>query len=379
MKCLGCGVKVQSTDPNLPGYVSEIHIIENGDNVYCKRCFDVIHYNRRYTVPPENKAFIAKMKSLQKKNSKDVILLMVDVLDIYGGFIDGLDELIGNLPVIVLINKIDLMPKSIKLKHLELTTREIGKSLGLNIISVYPISAKSKKNIETVVNKIDKLRYSRYSRKTNFDNCYVVGCASVGKSTLINSLREMCFGENLYPITTSDQFQTTLDLIKIELGNKFFIYDTPGIINQKSFNAYLNYDSVKILTPKTYLKVRTYQLKNNQTIYLGGLVRTDFIEGENISVSCFVSNQLYVHRTKTEQADHLYETQTFKMLVPPLEQDELDKLGNLKTYELDCFENNKFYDIIIPGVGFLHVKGDNLKIKLTLSEKVSYRVVESFL
>lgn len=379
MKCLGCGVKVQSTDPNLPGYVSEIHIIENEDNVYCKRCFDVIHYNRRYTVPPENKAFIAKMKSLQKKNSKDVILLMVDVLDIYGGFIDGLDELIGNLPVIVLINKIDLMPKSIKLKHLELTTREIGKSLGLNIISVYPISAKSKKNIETVVNKIDKLRYSRYSRKTNFDNCYVVGCASVGKSTLINSLREMCFGENLYPITTSDQFQTTLDLIKIELGNKFFIYDTPGIINQKSFNAYLNYDSVKILTPKTYLKVRTYQLKNNQTIYLGGLVRTDFIEGENISVSCFVSNQLYVHRTKIEQADHLFETQTFKMLVPPLEQDELDKLGNLKTYELDCFENNKFYDIIIPGVGFLHVKGDNLKIKLTLSEKVSYRVVESFL
>ena len=207
----------------------------------------------------------------------------------------------------------------------------------------------------------------------------MVGCASVGKSTLINSLREMCFGENLYPITTSDQFQTTLDLIKIELGNKFYIYDTPGIINQKSFNACLNYDSVKILTPKTYLKVRTYQLKNNQTIYLGGLVRSDFIEGENISVSCFVSNQLYVHRTKTEQADHLYETQTFKMLVPPLEQDELDKLGNLKTYELDCFDNNKFYDIIIPGVGFLHFKGDNLKIKLTLSEKVSYRVVESFL
>ena len=379
MKCLGCGVKIQTSEPNMPGYVSEIHVIENGDNVYCKRCFDVIHYNRRYTVPPENKAFVAKMQSIQKKNNKDVILLMVDVLDIYGGFIDGLHDLIGDLPVIVLINKIDLMPKSIKLKHLELTTREIGKNLGLNIISVYPISAKSKKNIETVVNKIDKLRHNRYSRKTNFDNCYVVGCASVGKSTLINSLREMCFGENLYPITTSDQFQTTLDLIKIELGNKFFIYDTPGIINQKSFNAYLNYDSVKILTPKTYLKVRTYQLKNNQTIFLGGLVRTDFIEGENISVSCFVSNQLYVHRTKLEQADHLYETQIFKMLVPPLDIEEYEKLGELKKYKLDNFENNKFYDIIIPGVGFLHLKGDNLKIRLTISEKVGYRVVESFL
>lgn len=379
MKCLGCGVKVQSTDPNMPGYVSEIHIIENGDKVYCKRCFDVIHYNRRYTVPPENKAFVTKMKSIQKKNSKDVILLMVDVLDIYGGFIEGLHDLVGDLPVIVLINKIDLMPKSIKLKHLELTTREIGKGLGLNIISVYPVSAKSKKNIETVVNKIDKLRYNKYSRKTNFDNCYVVGCASVGKSTLINSLREMCYGENLYPITTSDQFQTTLDLIKIELGNKFFIYDTPGIINQYSFNAYLNYDSVKVLTPKTYLKVRTYQLNPDQTIFLGGLVRTDFVEGTNISVSCFVSNQLYVHRTKTSQADNLYETQQFKMLVPPIEVEEKGKLGNLQTYELECFENNKFYDIIIPGVGFLHVKGESLKIKLTMSEHVKYRVVESFL
>ena len=47
-KCIGCGVKLQTTDPEKAGYVKEIVLIENGDDVYCKRCHDVIHHNKKY-------------------------------------------------------------------------------------------------------------------------------------------------------------------------------------------------------------------------------------------------------------------------------------------------------------------------------------------
>ncbi len=112
MKCIGCGVNLQTTDPDKKGYVGEIHIIENGEQVYCKRCFDIIHYNRRYVPQIDNKAFEDKMNKIRTNNKYDVVLLLVDVLDIYSGLSKEIAKLIGNLKVIILINKIDLMPKS---------------------------------------------------------------------------------------------------------------------------------------------------------------------------------------------------------------------------------------------------------------------------
>ena len=60
-KCIGCGVKLQSTSPDKPGYVKEIVLIENGDNVYCKRCHDVIHHNKKYDDVNDVEAFLEKI------------------------------------------------------------------------------------------------------------------------------------------------------------------------------------------------------------------------------------------------------------------------------------------------------------------------------
>ncbi len=377
MKCIGCGVKLQTLDPEKEGYVSEIHMIENGEEVYCKRCYDIIHYNKRYIPNTDNELFYKKMIDVKNKHPEDVICLMLDVLDIYGGFVEILPKLIGDMKVILLINKIDIMPKSLKLIHIEDTTRELGKKMGLNVVAVYSISAKSKGNIESVIRKIDKLRYSRYHKKPLFSNCYVVGVASVGKSTFINAVKDLC-GVDTPPITTSDQFQTTLDIIKVELGNKLYIHDTPGIVNTHSFTHYLSYDSVKILTPKKFLRVRTYQLTSLQTLFLGGLVELDFEEGNNINVSLFVSNELYVHRTKLENALKIKEQQKFKLLVPPLTTEEVENLGKEHEVTLEL-DDDKFYDLIIPGIGFIHMKGDNVKFTLKMSSKVTFKLVESIL
>lgn len=378
MKCIGCGVNLQTTNPDQKGYVNEIHIIENGEQVYCKRCFDIIHYNRRYIPQIDNRAFENKMNKIKENNKHDVVLLLIDVLDIYSGFSTEIAKLIGNLKVIVLINKVDLMPKSVKLRHIEENVKKLGSLYDLNIIGTYLISSVSKKNIETVLRKLSKMRVNKYTNRPYFNNCYVIGNASVGKSTFINSVKEICYGEVGDALTTSDQFQTTMDMIKVELGSKFYMYDTPGIINDKSFNAYLDYESVKILTPKSFLKVRTFQLNKEQTIFLGGLVQLDFIEGENISVSFFVSNDLYLHRTKLINSEKIKETQIFKLLVPPLNDEENERLGKKNVISLEI-PNDDFYDLIISGVGFIHLKGDNLKINMTMSTHIGYTLMKNIL
>ena len=51
-RCIGCGIKIQSSDQNKPGYLPEVALIERGENVYCKRCYAIRHHNLKYV--PEN-------------------------------------------------------------------------------------------------------------------------------------------------------------------------------------------------------------------------------------------------------------------------------------------------------------------------------------
>jgi hypothetical protein len=41
-KCIGCGIKLQTVDENLPGYVPLLVSANLGENVYCKRINDNI-------------------------------------------------------------------------------------------------------------------------------------------------------------------------------------------------------------------------------------------------------------------------------------------------------------------------------------------------
>lgn len=379
-KCIGCGAKLQNTDPNKPGYVDLVVSIERGEDTYCKRCFDIIHHNKKYKPIISDIDYYKKISVI--KNEKALVLLMIDIFDIYGTIIPNLKDAIGDNKVVVLVNKVDLLPKDIHLKNIELRVRELLKEYNIEANSVYLISAKNKKNIDSVINKISKLkypkRYSKWDKKQEaaFKNCYLLGTASVGKSTFMNAVTSIYLEKNKNFITTSDQFQTTLDFIKVPLDKESYFIDTPGLINKKSFGAYLDYESIKKVTPGKYIKPKTFQLKSNQTIFLAGLARIDFLS-ENINASFYTSNDLYLHRTKTTNADEVYLNNKDKLFVPPYNIEEAARLGEnqIVTFNKDA----GIYDLIISGIGFVHLNvKESLSIKVTLSSKVDVKLVETF-
>lgn len=193
----------------------------------------------------------------------------------------------------------------------------------------------------------------------------------------INALLQTVSKSKVELLTTSDQFQTTQDFIKIPLDNKNYIIDTPGIINPNSFGAYLSYESLKIITPKKFLKPKTYQLNCEQTVFLGGLVQIDFLEGEKISLTTYISNDLYIHRTKMINAKELIERHILKLLVPPINLDEKQALDNKKTIEFSF--DGAYFDLEISGIGFLHLAGNKVKIAVTVAEQIDVKLVKSFL
>ena len=391
-KCIGCGIKLQSIDRTMPGYVPASSFVEHGDEVYCERCYKIKHHNYDYSkVTYDLTKDPAKLKELEDeyykklsviKNKKALILLMIDVLDIYSGFIKDLDKYVGNNPVVILVNKTDVLPKSLKIGSLLSKIKTIGLNDNLNVRDVFLVSALKQKNIETVMNKIKGFLSHHVG---NLTDIYVVGSTSVGKSTFINTLLKIYAGNEKDLLTVSSQHQTTQDLVKIMIGTNAskkpcYLIDTPGAINLHNITTYLSQESLKVLNVKNFLKVRNYQLKDKQSLLLGGLVRLDF-EADAMSVACYIPNDLYVHRTKMDNVERVMETSRYTLINPPMNEEELSRLGEFVTYEYDLETSDKFktWDIALAGIGYIHLTGEKYKVKVTVPKFLLVTIVPELL
>lgn len=338
MRCIGCGAVLQSDDVTKAGYVPSSSL--NKEDVICKRCFRLKHYNEIQDVNMTSDDFLTMLNALGDREG--VIVNVIDVFDFQGSWINGLKRIVGNKKVILAANKIDLLPKLINKNRVELWIKYLAKELGMKPEEVVLISAVKNQGIDELLTAIEQQR--------NGKDVYIVGTTNVGKSTLINKLIERSIGEKDV-ITTSHFPGTTLDLIDIPLGDGTFMYDTPGIIQAHQMTHYVTDEELKVIMPKEEIKPRNYQLNEGQTLFLGGLVRVDYVTGGRRSLNCFVSNRLNIHRTKTANAEDLWHRQIGELLVPP----------GSKSFDFDAVRRHtlsvkdKKQDIIISGLGFITV------------------------
>ncbi|MBS2634289.1 hypothetical protein KFY46_26625, partial [Salmonella enterica subsp. enterica serovar 1,4,[5],12:i:-] len=76
------------------------------------------------------------------------------------------------------------------------------------------------------------------------------------------------------------------------------------------------------------IKPKTYQLNAGQTLFLGGLGRFDFIDGDKQGFTAFFDNNLKLHRTKLDGADAFYDKHVGSLLMPPGPKELAEVLGS---------------------------------------------------
>jgi len=163
-----------------------------------------------------------------------------------------------------------------------------------------------------------------------------MGCSNVGKSTFINRLIDIYRGPKDKKVTTSPIPGTTLNLISLPIGEKSYLYDTPGIFNVLQISNHLNVAELKKILPKKKVKPRVYRISGGKTLFFGGLARFDYIEGPLAYFTVFTSNELnHHHKTSLERADDLYERQLGGILIPPYVVREEIKLTEQKEWDLE--------------------------------------------
>ncbi|MFA1820481.1 ribosome biogenesis GTPase YqeH [Virgibacillus oceani] len=344
--CQGCGASLQSRDPKELGYIPLASLEK--ENPLCKRCFRLKHYNEVQEVAVTDDDFLQMISTI--RNTKSLVVHLIDIFDVNGTLLRSLPRIVGDNPIILVGNKMDLLPKSTNERKVIHWLRASAKEAGLTVKDVLLISSEKGYGFEPLEEKIETWRNNR--------DVYIVGATNVGKSTFINRLIKQSTGYSNV-VTTSYFPGTTLGFIEIPLDDDTSLIDTPGIVNKEQITHLLSAADLKVTTPRKVIKPRVYQLNSGQTLFFGGLGRIDFIKGEKQSFVCYFSNELEIHRTKLEKADNLYKNHVGELLVPP----NKETIAQLPPLVENTFHiKHEKMDIVFPGLGWISIDSPNTTI-----------------
>ncbi|WP_428909197.1 ribosome biogenesis GTPase YqeH [Niallia sp. Krafla_26] len=361
--CFGCGVHIQTENPNDLGY-APVSALQK-EEIICQRCFRLKHYNEVQDVSLTDDDFLRILNGIGKSDA--LIVKIVDIFDFNGSWLPGLHRFTGNNKVILIGNKVDLLPKSVKPNKLINWMKHEAKQLGLRPVDVFLVSAAKGSFMQEVTEAIEHYR--------NGKDVYIVGCTNVGKSTFVNRILKEITGEGDV-ITTSHFPGTTLDTIEIPLSDGKALVDTPGIINHHQMAHYVDKRDLKVITPKKEIKPKVYQLNEEQTLFFGGLARFDYIKGGRRSFSCYFSNEITIHRTKLDKADDLYQNHVGELLTPPRMED-VESFPELVRHTFTIKEGKT--DIVFSGLGWITVNEPGAQVAAYVPKGVSVLIRKSLI
>ena len=136
---------------------------------------------------------------------------------------------------------------------------------------------------------------------------------------------------------------------------------------------FIDPQDLKKIIPQSELRPIGFQLQDKQTIYFDGLGRIDYISGDQASFITYFSRQLKIHRTKTSNADALYNRhKTFSF-----ELNGMDSIEKMKTYDFTLKPGK--CDIVISGLGFMTISSHGGKVKVHVPPQISVMIREAII
>ncbi|KAJ1061154.1 hypothetical protein K5549_012177 [Capra hircus] len=221
--CSGCGAELHCQDPGVPGYLPSEKfnsaLAEEGglERTVCQRCWLLVHHRRALRLQVSQGQFLELVSAALRRPEPALVLYMVDLLDLPDTLLPHLPALVGPKQLIVLGNKLDLLPQDTPNYRQRLRERLWDECISAGLLpprgyrraqrpsgnrprggednanlpsksstvlrDVRLISAKTGYGVEELISALQ--RSWRYR-----GDVYLVGATNAGKSTLFNTLLE---------------------------------------------------------------------------------------------------------------------------------------------------------------------------------------------
>lgn len=361
IRCFGCGAIIQSENEHNIGFVPKN--TKEKEHILCRRCFKIKNYHQLENTTLTADDFLSILQDIGEKDC--LVVYLIDLFDFNGSIIQGFVRHINHNDILIVANKRDILPKSLKDRKIEQWVRRQLKTELIKPVDVILSSGIKNYNLDLLLESINVHRKKR--------DVYVVGVTNVGKSSLVNALLKHYGNEKTHLITTSEYPGTTLDLIEIPLDDRSNLYDTPGIINEHQMAHLVKVEDLHYLLSRGELRPRGYQLSDNQTLYFGGLGRMDFISGEKSSFTCYFTRDLAIHRCKLEKADNAY--LSHEALIPKVDCITSVELFKEHTFTLPDYK----VDIVLSGLGFIGVISPKSVVKIKVPQGIGVFIREALI
>ncbi|KAI3705921.1 hypothetical protein L1987_76170 [Smallanthus sonchifolius] len=404
--CYGCGAPLQISETDGPGYVDpETYELKKKHRqlrtILCGRCRLLSHGHMVTAVGGNGgyaggKQFVTAEELREKlrhlRHEKALIVKLVDIVDFNGSFLAHVRDLAGANPIILVITKVDLLPKGTDFNCVGDWVVEATMKKKLNVLSVHLTSSKSLVGITGVMSEIQKEKKGR--------DVYILGAANVGKSAFINALLKMLSDKDpvaamarKYKPIQSAVPGTTVGPIQINAflgGGK--VYDTPGVHLHHRQAAVVHSQDLPALAPRSRLRGQSFtkevvldQWVSEKTefnslagfsIFWGGLVRVDVLKVlPETCLTFYGPKAVKLHIVPTNKADEFYKKELGGLLTPPSGEQVEDWTGLETARQLQIrFDNTQrpACDLAISGLGWITVE----PVSQTLKEPDSNIVQE---
>ena len=340
----------------------------------CQRCFRLQQYGKvedqlrpgwsqnELLTPERFQSLVSVIK-----DSKSVVLCLVDLFDLQGSLLPNLKEIAGSNPIVIAANKLDLLPKDISMQRVmtwlhsevkyvcQLSSPDEARAddravrTGMYIrnyhdhkVSEAGVLRRQNIHLISCTNGagLDDLMRTVYNLAQNYDKkVHVMGAANVGKSSFINRLLETKYkamnggssgskrildrrsDEN--PLATVSSLPgTTLNFLRIKMPNGVTIIDTPGLLNKDQLTSKLTTEELKQVIPHNKIRPVTLRLEEGKCILLGGLAKVELIEvRESLLLLVFLSIVAVLYRARHSSSQSSYPM--ISLFIPPARSEPL--------------------------------------------------------
>jgi 30S ribosome assembly GTPase len=351
-RCYNCGAILQSEKPGADGYILR-KTLEDAplDRIlFCEHCY---HENRFNLTPQEamvSPDFLTMLKDAQASDA--LIVYVVDLFSFECSFSKAINDIIRSLPLVILANKRDLMPKEANDEDLREYVAHRFRASGLPAQKddVLLLSLSSLSDTSAAAKLIEEKRRRH--------DVYIIGATGAGKTLFLSSFLHDFTNKSSRSIVTREYPSTHLRVMQIPLDSSSSIFDTPGTGIANSLLGYGDGALSHLLIPNGVSLVgRDYALEAGSSLWIGGLARLDLLASEKKTLlRAYCSKDVEIKRARpSKRMDEEYKKSLEKEALQPALA-HVRSLHDMDIFDLPVTEKGR-RDIGVAGLGWFTFEG----------------------